>query len=79
MARRCAISGKRPLSGNTVSHSHKKTRRRQLPNLHTKRIFVPELGRHVRVRLSARALRTVTRKGLIAYLHDVGLRLQDVI
>ena len=79
MARRCSISGKRPLTGNNVSHAHNKTRRRQLPNLHTKRIYVPELGRHVRLRISARALRTITKKGLIAYLHDEGLRLQDVI
>jgi large subunit ribosomal protein L28 len=79
MSARCRISGKRPLVGNNVSHAHNKTKRRQLPNLQRKRIYVPELGRFVRVRLSARALRTVTKKGLIAYLQDEGLRLQDVV
>ncbi|MCY4047110.1 MAG: 50S ribosomal protein L28, partial [Candidatus Dadabacteria bacterium] len=63
MARRCAITGKGPLSGNNVSHANNKTRRRQIPNLQNKRIFVPELGRFVRIKLSARALRTIDKKG----------------
>ncbi len=79
MAHRCKLSGKRPLVGFNVSHAHNKTKRRQMPNLQTKRIFVPELGRTVRVRLSARALKTVTKKGLMSYLQDQGLRLKDVI
>ena len=79
MAQKCKLSGKRPLVGNNVSHAHNKTKRRQMPNIQTKRIFVPELGRTVRVRLSARALKTVTKKGLMSYLQDQGLRLKDVI
>jgi large subunit ribosomal protein L28 len=51
----------------------------QLPNLQYKRLFVPELGRWVRVRLSTRALRTVTKKGLIKVLQDEGLSLRDVV
>lgn len=78
MARRCALTGKGPLAGNRVSHSHKKTKRRQLPNIQTKRLYVPELDRWVRVKLSARALRTVTRKGLLRYLKDQGLTLKQV-
>ena len=58
MSKKCALTGKKPLTGNRVSHSHKKTKRRQLPNLQSKAIYVPELGRSVRVRLSTRALRT---------------------
>lgn len=78
MARRCSITGKRPLVGNKVSHSHRKTKRRQLPNVHDKRVFVPELGRSVRLRVSARALRTIDKKGLMAFLRDQGLQLKDV-
>lgn len=79
MARRCSITGKGPLVGNRVSHSHHKTKRRQLPNLQDKRIFVPELGRTVRLRLTTRALRTIDKKGLTAFLRDNKLRLKDVI
>ena len=78
MSRRCRLTGKGPLSGNNVSHAHNKTRRRQLPNIQTKRIYVPELGRWVKIRLSVRALRTVTKKGLISFMADKGLSLKDV-
>ena len=52
MSRRCALTGKGPLSGNKVSHAHNKTRRVQRPNLQEKRLYVPELGRAVRLKLS---------------------------
>ncbi len=78
MAKRCRLTGKGPLSGNRVSHSHKKTRRRQLPNIQKKRLYIPELDRWVRVKLSVRALRTVTRKGLLQFLKDEGLTLKEV-
>lgn len=79
MARKCKISGKGPLAGNNVSFSQKKTRRRFLPNLQTKRIYIPELDRTVSIRMSARALRTVDKVGLMTYLNKEGLKLQDVI
>jgi large subunit ribosomal protein L28 len=79
MARKCKISGKGPLAGNNVSFSQKKTRRRFLPNLQTKKIYVPELDRTVSIRMSARALRTVDKVGLMTYLNKEGLKLQDVI
>jgi large subunit ribosomal protein L28 len=78
MARKCKLSGKGPLVGNRVSHANNKTKMRQLPNLQSKRIYIPEEDRWVRVRLSTRALRTVSKKGLLQYLKDEGLRLQDV-
>ena len=78
MSRKCKLTGKGPKVGYNVSHAHNKSKMRQLPNLQRKRIYVPELGRFVRVRLSARALRTVTKKGLLRYLSDVGLSLKDV-
>ena len=79
MARKCKLTGKGPMSGNNVSHAHNKTRRRQLPNLQWKRIYIPELDRTVRVRLSTRALRTIDKKGLLTYLRDEGLKLKDIL
>ena len=78
MSRRCALTGKGPLSGNRVSHAHNKTRRVQRPNIQEKRLFVPELDRVVRLKLSTRALRTVNKKGLMKFLKDEGLVLKDV-
>lgn len=78
MARKCRLTNKKPLVGNRVSHANNKTKMRQLPNLQTKRIFIAEQNRWVRVRLSARALRTVSKKGLLKFLKDEGLRLKDV-
>jgi large subunit ribosomal protein L28 len=78
MSRKCTITGKKPLSGNNVSHAHNKTRRQQLPNIQKKRIFVPELGRYVRLRLSTRALRSISKVGLLNYLKKNDLRLKDV-
>ncbi|UCF66253.1 MAG: 50S ribosomal protein L28 [Acidobacteriota bacterium] len=78
MAFKCKLSGKRPLVGYNVSHAHNKTKRRQMPNVQRTRSYVPELNRWVRVRLSASTLRTITRKGLMAYLKSQGLTLRDV-
>jgi large subunit ribosomal protein L28 len=78
MPRRCAISGKGPKTGNNVSHANNKTKRRQNPNLHKKKIYVPELGRTVRVRLSAHAMRSITRHGLMPYLKKQGLTIKDI-
>lgn len=79
MARKCALTGKGPMAGNNVAHSNKKTRRRQLPNIQTKRIYIPEETRWVRIKLSTRALRTITKKGLLQYLKEEGLTLKQVL
>lgn len=79
MARKCSLTNKKPLVGNRVSHAKNRTKMRQLPNLQSKRIFLPEENRWVRVRLSTRALRTVSKKGLTQFLRDEGLRLKDVV
>lgn len=78
MSRKCSITGKKPMAGNNVSHAHNTTRRYQLPNIKKKRIFVPELGRHVRLKLSTRALRSVSKIGLLSYLKKNNLTLRDV-
>lgn len=79
MSRKCTISGKKPMAGNNVSHAHNKTRRWQRPNVQTKRLFVPELNRFVRLKLSTRALRTISKIGLLPYLRKEGLQLKDVV
>ena len=78
MARKCAFTGKSPLVGNNVSHAHNKTKKIQLPNIQTKRIYVSELGRFVRIRLSTRALRSVSKLGLLAYMQQTGVNLKDI-
>ncbi len=78
MARRCQLTGKRPNTANKVSHSNIKTKKRQLPNLQTKRIWFEEEGRYVRLKLSTRALRTLSKKGLGAYAREAGLDLSKL-
>ncbi|MBR57223.1 MAG: 50S ribosomal protein L28 [Myxococcales bacterium] len=74
----CKLTGKGPLVGYNVSHAHNKTKKRQQPNIQKKRIWVPEEGRYVRLRLSTRALRTITKVGLMPFLRKNGLKLKDV-
>jgi large subunit ribosomal protein L28 len=78
MSRKCDITGKRPLVGNNVSHAHNKTKKRQLPNLQTKRIYVPELSKSIRIKVSTSALRSIDKMGLRAFLRKNGLTLSDV-
>lgn len=69
MARRCELSGKSVQTGNNVSHAHNKSRRRFLPNLCDVTLLSDTLGRRVRLRISAHALRSVEhRGGLDAFL-----------
>ncbi len=78
MSRKCEITGKRPLTGNNVSHAHNKTKMRQLPNLQTKRIFVPELNKTVKIKVAASTLRTIDKVGLAAYLRKRGRSVHDL-
>jgi large subunit ribosomal protein L28 len=75
MARVCRLSGKRRLVGNNVSHSNRKTKRAQQPNLIKKRLFIPEENRTITLRLSSRALRTLNKKGLHQFLKEEGIKL----
>ena len=78
MSRKCEITGKKPMAARHVSHAHNLTPRWQKPNVRKQRIYSPELGRWVRIRVSTRALRTINKKGLMSYLRDEGLKLRDV-
>ena len=63
MSRRCELTGKGPMSGNNVSHANNKTRRRFLPNLNDVSLQSEVLGRAIKFRISAAALRTVDHRG----------------
>lgn len=68
MARVCQISGKRPLSGNNVSHAHNKTRRKFYPNLQKKRFYIPEEDKWITLKVSASMLRTINKNGITSVL-----------
>jgi large subunit ribosomal protein L28 len=71
MARVCQVTGKRPTTGNKVSHSNIKKRRRFLPNLHTQRFWVEGEKRWVKLKVSTHGMRTIEKKGIEAVLVDL--------
>ncbi len=79
MSKFCVISGKRPLVGNNVSKYNVKTKRRQLPNVQMKKIFIPELNKTVRLKLSVSAIKTIDKIGLLSYLKKQQLKLSDIL
>ncbi|MET9089015.1 50S ribosomal protein L28 [Streptomyces sp. NPDC004237] len=74
MSAHCMLTGAQPGFGNRVSHSHRRTSRRFDPNIQTKRYWLPGEGRHVRLRLSARAVRTVDAIGVAAAVARIRAR-----
>lgn len=68
MARVCQVTGKKPITGNTVSHSNIKTKRRFLPNLQTKRFYFVEEDRWVTLKVSSEAIRTINKNGLLTVI-----------
>lgn len=60
----CQVLGTRPGFGNAVSHSHVRTKRRFNPNIQRKTYWVPSLGRHVRLRVSAKGIKTIDKRGI---------------
>jgi large subunit ribosomal protein L28 len=74
MARVCQVTGKKPLTGNKVSHSNIKTKRRFLPNLQTKRFYYAEEDRWVTLKVSTEAIRTINKNGLASVIK--GLKAQ---
>ncbi|MCB0703172.1 MAG: 50S ribosomal protein L28 [Candidatus Kapaibacterium sp.] len=71
MANKCELTGKGPMSGNNVSHAHNKTRRRFMPNLQKKRIWIPEENKWVTVKATAKALKTLDKKGYNAMMKEL--------
>jgi large subunit ribosomal protein L28 len=71
MSRVCQVTGKRPISGNNVSHSNIKSKRRFLPNLHSHRFWVESENRWVKLRVSTKGLRIIDKKGIDVVLSDL--------
>lgn len=74
MARVCQVTGKKPRSGNNVSHANNKTKRRFLPNLQNRRFYVESENRWVSLRISNAGLRTIDKLGIDAVLADMRAR-----
>ena len=74
MSRVCQVTGKRPQSGNNVSHAKNRTRRRFLPNLHEHRFWVAAEKRFVKLRVSANGMRIIDKLGIEAVLDDIRSR-----
>ena len=70
MSRVCQISGKKVVSGNNVSRSNRKTKRKFYPNLQTKKFFIPEEDKWVTLKVSASAIRTINKKGITAVMAE---------
>ena len=78
MSQVCQVTGKRPLSGNNVSHAQNRTRRRFLPNLQYHRFWVPSENRFVRLRVSAAGMRIIDKNGIDSVIADMRKRGEKV-
>ena len=74
MSRVCQVTGKRPMTGNNVSHAHNKTRRRFLPNLHSRRFWLENEQRWVRLRVSNKGLKIIDKKGIETVIEEIRAR-----
>ncbi|MDE0982977.1 MAG: 50S ribosomal protein L28 [Gammaproteobacteria bacterium] len=71
MSRVCMVTGKKPVTGNNVSHANNKTRRRFSPNIHSHRFWVESEKRFVKLRLSTKGMRIIDKNGIDAVLADI--------
>ncbi len=71
MSRVCMVTGKKPVTGNNVSHAHNKTRRRFSPNIHTHRFWVESEKRFVKLRLTTKGMRIIDKNGIDSVLADI--------
>ncbi|HET6584778.1 MAG TPA: 50S ribosomal protein L28 [Nannocystaceae bacterium] len=74
MSQVCIVTGKRPVTGMNISHSHVRTKRRLIPNLHHKRYWIPSENRWVRLRLSAAGMRIIDKRGIEKVIADIRAR-----
>lgn len=78
MSRICQVTGRKPVFGNKVSHSHRKSRRRWNPNVHWHRFWVPSEKRSVRLLVSAKGLKVINRDGIEKVLAAIRARGEKV-
>lgn len=74
MAKYCQVTGKGVMTGNNVSHAKNRTRRRFLPNIHTKRFWVKDLNRFIKLTVSAKGMRIIDKKGIDVVLDELHAR-----
>jgi large subunit ribosomal protein L28 len=74
MSKRCQVLGTTPMSGHNVSHAHNVSKRRFLPNLQRKRFWSPEENRWVTLTVSARGIKTISKKGIDTVLRELRAR-----
>jgi len=74
MSNVCEITGKKALTGHKVSHSNIKTKRRFEPNLKVKKFYIPEEDRWVKLKVSTSAMRTISKKGVLAVMKEAGIK-----
>ncbi|HEX6997554.1 MAG TPA: 50S ribosomal protein L28 [Gammaproteobacteria bacterium] len=74
MSKVCQVTGKRPMTGNNVSHANNKTRRRFLPNLHTQRFWLESERRFVTLKVSRKGLRMIDKLGIEQVVKDLRAR-----
>ena len=78
MARVCQVTGKKPITGNKVSHSNIKTKRRFLPNLQTKKFFLAEENKWITLKLTTDAIRTINKNGLYTVVKELRAQGQHI-
>ena len=78
MSRVCQVTGKKPMAGNNVSHAKNRTRRRFEPNLHTHRFWVETEKKFVKLRVSAKGMRIIDKKGISQVLKEIRARGEKV-
>ena len=78
MSKVCIVTGKRPMFGNNVSHANNKTRRRFEPNLQSKRFWVESEDRWIRLKVSAKAIKIINKRGIDSVLADLRKRGEKV-
>ena len=78
MSRVCQVTGKRPASGNNVSHAKNRTKRRFLPNLHNQRFWVESEKRFVSLRVSSKGMRIIDKRGIETVLEELRARGEKV-
>ncbi len=71
MANVCIVTGKKPITGNNVSHANNRTRRRFSPNIHTHRFWVESEKRFVKLKVSTKGMRIIDKNGIDAVLSDI--------
>ncbi len=78
MSRYCQVTGKKPMSGNNVSHANNRTKRKQKPNIQKKRFYLPSEDRWIKLDVSKKGLKTIDKKGIETVVEEIRQRGEKV-